>query len=57
MLRHDESPLWHLSRIAPRTREQELRNFLGGFNFPGDMATELDRAISPAAKRRDSRWR
>ena len=39
MLRHDESPLWHLERTAPRAREQELRNFLGMFNFPGDMAT------------------
>src|SRR5688572_679163 len=39
MLRDDESPLWHLARIAPRVREQELRNFLGSFNFPGDMAT------------------
>jgi ATP-binding cassette subfamily F protein 3 len=38
MLRNDESPLWHLARIAPRTREQELRGFLGGFNFPGEMA-------------------
>ena len=38
MLRDDESPLWHLARIAPRTREQELRGFLGGFNFPGEMA-------------------
>jgi ATP-binding cassette subfamily F protein 3 len=39
MLRTDESPLWHLARIAVRTREQELRNFLGMFNFPGEMAT------------------
>jgi len=39
MLRHDESPLWNLARGAPGVREQELRNFLGGFNFPGDMAT------------------
>jgi ATP-binding cassette subfamily F protein 3 len=39
MLRHDESPLWHLERTAPRAREQELRSFLGTFNFPGDMAT------------------
>jgi ATP-binding cassette subfamily F protein 3 len=39
MLRLDESPLWHLARVAPRTREQELRSFLGMFNFPGDMAT------------------
>jgi ATP-binding cassette subfamily F protein 3 len=39
MLRHDESPLWHLERTPPRAREQEVRNFLGMFNFPGDMAT------------------
>jgi len=39
MLRHDESPLWNLARGAPGVREQELRNFLGGFNFPGEMAT------------------
>jgi ATP-binding cassette subfamily F protein 3 len=40
MLRDDQSPAWHLQRIAPNIREQELRNFLGGFNFPGDMAIE-----------------
>ena len=43
MLRDDQSPLWHLARGAPGSgnapREQDLRNFLGGFNFPGDMAT------------------
>ena len=39
MLRHDESPLWNLAHVAPGVREQELRNFLGGFNFPGEMAT------------------
>jgi ATP-binding cassette, subfamily F, member 3 len=39
MLRDDQSPAWHLQRIAPQAREQDLRNFLGGFNFPGDMAT------------------
>ena len=38
MLRDDQSPAWHLQQIAPQIREQELRNFLGGFNFPGDMA-------------------
>jgi ATP-binding cassette subfamily F protein 3 len=32
------SPLLHLQRIAPRTRDQELRDYLGGFNFVGDMA-------------------
>ncbi|HTP61170.1 MAG TPA: ATP-binding cassette domain-containing protein [Burkholderiales bacterium] len=39
MLRDDQSPAWHLQKIAPNIREQEVRNFLGGFNFPGDMAT------------------
>ncbi|PMS23757.1 ABC transporter [Trinickia dabaoshanensis] len=38
-LRPDDSPLAHLARIAPDTREQELRDFLGGFNFSGDMAS------------------
>ena len=40
MLRDDESPLWHLKRISEsNSKEQELRNYLGSFNFPGDMAT------------------
>ena len=38
MLRDDQSALWHLRRLAPDAREQELRSYLGGFNFPGDMA-------------------
>ena len=33
-----ESPLWHLTRVDPSAREQDLRNFLGGFDFRGDMA-------------------
>jgi len=52
MLRHDESPLWHLSRIAHNTREQELRNYLGGFNFPGDMATTSIEIFSGGEKAR-----
>ena len=36
-LRLDESPLRHWCRQEPRTREQELRNYLGGFDFRGDM--------------------
>ena len=43
-LRPDDSPLQHLARFAPDTREQELRDFLGSFNFSGDMATA---AIAP----------
>ena len=38
-LRADESPLWHLAQIEPAAREQELRDFLGGFDFRGDMAS------------------
>ncbi|WP_118179141.1 ATP-binding cassette domain-containing protein [Paraburkholderia phosphatilytica] len=38
-LRTDDTPLQHIARLAPDTREQELRDFLGGFNFPGEMAT------------------
>jgi len=38
-LRAEESPLWHLARIDPAAREQELRDFLGGFDFRGDMAS------------------
>jgi ATP-binding cassette subfamily F protein 3 len=37
MLRPDDSPLMHLMRLAPDVREQELRDFLGSFNFPGEM--------------------
>ena len=41
MLRDDESPLWHLKRISENNfREQQLRDYLGSFNFPGDMATD-----------------
>ena len=52
MLRHDESPLWHLGKIAPGVREQELRNFLGGFNFPGTMVTSSIRPFSGGEKAR-----
>jgi ATP-binding cassette subfamily F protein 3 len=52
MLRHDESPLWHLAKIAPTTREQELRNFLGGFNFPGEMVSSPIAPFSGGEKAR-----
>ncbi|NDC09493.1 MAG: ATP-binding cassette domain-containing protein [Oxalobacteraceae bacterium] len=44
MLRPDDSPMMHLTRIAPEVREQELRDFLGSFNFPGEMVKS---AIAP----------
>jgi ATP-binding cassette subfamily F protein 3 len=56
MLREDESPLWHLARLAENERalprEQELRNYLGGFNFPGDMATSSIEHFSGGEKAR-----
>src|SRR6266705_1617399 len=52
MLRHDESPLWHLARIAQSAREQDLRSYLGGFNFPGDMATSSIETFSGGEKAR-----
>jgi ATP-binding cassette subfamily F protein 3 len=56
MLRDDQSPLWHLSRIAENERalrrEQELRDYLGGFNFPGDMATSAIEQFSGGEKAR-----
>ncbi|AIU25306.1 ABC transporter [Pandoraea pnomenusa] len=51
-LRHDDSPLQHLQRLAPDTREQELRDFLGGFNFRGDMATSSIAPFSGGEKAR-----
>jgi ATP-binding cassette subfamily F protein 3 len=56
MLRHDESPLWHLARLSPpdgkAVREQDLRNYLGSFNFPGDMATGSIETFSGGEKAR-----
>jgi ATP-binding cassette subfamily F protein 3 len=43
-LRPDESPLQHLARLEPTVPEQELRDYIGGFDFRGDMAM---RAIEP----------
>ncbi|HET6491876.1 MAG TPA: ATP-binding cassette domain-containing protein, partial [Burkholderiales bacterium] len=43
-LRPDESPLAHLIRQEPETREQALRDYLGGFDFRGTMA---DAPIAP----------
>jgi len=51
-LRPEESPLWHLTRLSPRTREQELRNFLGGFDFHGDQVTEPVAPMSGGEKSR-----
>ena len=39
-LRPDQSPLWHIQKLSPDVREQEIRNFLGSFNFVGDAALQ-----------------
>ena len=52
MLRDDESPLWHLNRISKNTREQQLRDYLGSFNFPGDMASDAIEHFSGGEKAR-----
>lgn len=51
-LRPDESPLQHMLRLDPQTREQEHRNYLGGFDFRGDMATSACGAFSGGEKSR-----
>ncbi len=51
-LRHDDTPLQHLARLAPNTREQELRDFLGSFNFRGEMATSPIAPFSGGEKAR-----
>jgi ATP-binding cassette subfamily F protein 3 len=51
-LRPDESALWHLTRLSPKTREQDLRDFIGGFNFHGDQATDPVGPMSGGEKSR-----
>jgi ATP-binding cassette subfamily F protein 3 len=51
-LRLEESPLWHLQRIDPAAREQDLRDFLGGFDFRGDVATSPVAPLSGGEKAR-----
>ncbi|GIU30446.1 ABC transporter ATP-binding protein [Shewanella schlegeliana] len=48
----DDSPLQHLVRLAPNAKEQELRNFLGGYGFNGDMALAPVRPFSGGEKAR-----
>jgi ATP-binding cassette subfamily F protein 3 len=39
-LTEGQSPLWHLKEIDPSAGEQQLRGFLGQWNFVGDRAFE-----------------
>lgn len=45
------SPMTHIQRLSPKIREQEIRNFLGGFDFH-DAATETCKNFSGGEKAR-----
>jgi ATP-binding cassette subfamily F protein 3 len=51
-LRIDDSPLGHLQRLEPASREQALRDYLGGFDIRGDMATAAVARLSGGEKAR-----
>jgi len=46
------SPLLHLQRIDPKATESQLRNYLGGFAFNGDMAITKVEPFSGGEKAR-----
>lgn len=48
----DASPLLHLQRLSPTAREQQVLDFLGGFNFKGDQAVTSIRPFSGGEKAR-----
>ncbi|MDX1633216.1 MAG: ATP-binding cassette domain-containing protein [Marinobacter sp.] len=48
----DASPFLHLQRLAPKASEQQVRNFLGGFDFHGDQALTPIRQFSGGEKAR-----
>ena len=51
-LRLNESAMWHMQRLEPATRDQELRNFLGSFDFRGERASSPVRDFSGGEKAR-----
>lgn len=46
------SPVLHIQRLSPEATEQEIRNFLGGFDFSGDKAFEVITHFSGGEKAR-----
>ncbi|MEY2804637.1 MAG: hypothetical protein RL657_1973, partial [Pseudomonadota bacterium] len=52
----DDTPLGHMIRLArqvsPQAREQELRNFLGGFRFPDELARQTVGTLSGGERAR-----
>ncbi len=51
-LRPNESPLQHMQRLDSEAREQALLNYLGGFDFRGDMARSVCKDFSGGEKSR-----
>lgn len=52
VLRDDQNPIWHIQTISPEAKEQDIRNFLGGFNFSGDVALQPIAPFSGGEKAR-----
>jgi ATP-binding cassette subfamily F protein 3 len=48
----DQTPLEHLRDLDKTTREQELRNYLGGFNFRGERIDDVVGPFSGGEKAR-----
>jgi ATP-binding cassette subfamily F protein 3 len=48
----EASPTLHIQRLSPNAREQEIRNFLGGYGFQGDRAMEACGPFSGGEKAR-----
>ncbi len=51
-LRVEETPIWHLEKLAPGEREQVFRDFLGGFDIRGDQAYQRVASFSGGEKAR-----
>lgn len=51
-LRMDESPLWHMERLAPNQTEQQIRDYLGSFAFQGDKVKQAVKHFSGGEKAR-----
>ena len=52
MLDLDASAFLHIQRLSPKARDQEILDFLGGFDFRGDRAKEAIRPFSGGEKAR-----
>jgi ATP-binding cassette subfamily F protein 3 len=51
-LRLDETPLWHLAKLAPNEREQVFRDYLGTFDIRGDQVMQKVASFSGGEKAR-----